>query len=129
MAFSSAELLSPSAVVQGNDYFSQHLPPDRFLVDLARFIAGQPWFQTHNQEPPLHEDEEVVKEGHLPSGSSHSRFDLFFEADDRHRCLWIVKGKRCHHRALRLGRARGHAHSHFDYKPFMCEGGCGNPEW
>lgn len=116
-------------VVKRRSYFEQHLPADALLIELACFIVNQTWFTSHDREPPIQETEEAVQSGRLPHGPSHSRFDLFFDARDKHRCVWIDKNQCCSHQAQRLGRARGHAHLHFKYKPFACEGGCGVPQW
>lgn len=111
------------------EYFNLHLRCDSRVHAVASSMSRERWLVANDPEPPLYEDDVAVREGLLPIGKSHSRFDLFFEKKAKHGCLWLEGDQRCAHETTRKHLAREHAYLHFNYKPLKCDGKCGVNGW
>ncbi|PVF98269.1 hypothetical protein CPB86DRAFT_362098 [Serendipita vermifera] len=95
------------------------------LQNLANHLLDQEWLQQDLSEPDLDKLDEVSEEALQGVKNPESRFEAFFDPTSSHRCRWYEDGKRCKHTTRRKDRAVGHSRSHFQYKPFQCEGRCG----
>jgi hypothetical protein len=123
----SSPLLSDKASLR--IFVEQHILPNERIREVAFGMLQEPWLMSNEKEPSLCPEDYVVRVGLLPAGDYFSRFELFFDRNAKHRCHWMEGNERCAHEASRKNRAIGHAHSHFNYKPYVCEGTCGNAGW
>jgi hypothetical protein len=109
--------------------FRQNLGHNLRLYDTACSIAKQSWCRTNGPEPPLDKENDIHLSQLLFVADLRSRFDLFFDDNDGYQCLWGDGMNRCPHRTSRRDRALGHAHAHFQYRPFSCQERCGKKGW
>lgn len=92
------------------------------------YLESQDWVRSDKPEPPIDETEGLLYELAKQKQIS-SRFDILYEPNRLHRCLWYIDGKRCIHETPRKDLARDHARKHLDYSPIKCDGICGKPRW
>lgn len=106
----------------------QRWSPGGDLFTLREIIKTRPWLHNNQPEPPVTTTDNLTYDSQsrkrLPT-----RFDLFFDSDNNHRCLWIKNAIRCAHKTGRKEHARDHARDHFKYTPFICGGECGTVSW
>jgi hypothetical protein len=93
-------------------------------------IFQSAWFRNNQVEPPIQPNDSLVRLGLLTPQSS--RFDLFIHSTgEKHNCLYVEPGstEACPYSNFRRQRVKVHLLAHFSYKPFVCDGSCGKPDW
>lgn len=75
--------------------FAENWRTDDVLSKLAASIRAQEWVELELMEPPLQGANYIVQESILPLRTSRSRFELFFDCEDKCRCRWFEGGKPC----------------------------------
>jgi hypothetical protein len=122
-----AHLDGSSRPVRLSQDLEAHFPTSPDLKELALYILTQPWCNRDEDEPPISQDEPVIRLKFFKRAPKF-RFEPFFDA--KLRCHVVeANGDRCSHVTTRKDRAVGHARAHFGYKPFACGGKCGKVGW
>ncbi|KAG8752396.1 hypothetical protein FRC14_007079 [Serendipita sp. 396] len=98
------------------------------LGKLIDYFSQAEWVQKHEKEPPLLDNDPLIRLRLVQPGGS--RFDalLFWDGEKDHCQVPGCQGSRDrtqHYTTERRPRALVHVYGHFGYKPIPCEGECG----
>ncbi|KAG8832889.1 hypothetical protein FRC18_004470 [Serendipita sp. 400] len=98
------------------------------LGKLVDYFSQAEWVQNHEKEPPLLDNDPLIKLGLVQSGGS--RFDALISWDDeKNHCrvpgCQLSRDRTQHYTTERRSRALAHVYGHFGYKPIPCVGECG----